>query len=163
MKWRTLYPPSPSKVAGGGSLDVSPHWRLLSWSWLHGCIAVQSPETDEAFLCISKCLHLRCAWRWFCTETKDILGYLHHLILELGWELITKFDITSGFSQTDQRKALKAHVNNNMHTCIYRTYENKYQEFVQSAEAFRSSLYTPPRKVGTTANEVRYEVNNLMY
>ena len=129
----------------------------------HGCIAVQSPDTDEALLCISKCLHLRCAWRWFCTETKDILGYLHHLILELGWELITKFDITSGFSQTDQRKALKAHVNNNMHTCIYRTYENKYQEFVQSAEAFRSSLYTPPRKVGTTANEVRYEVNNLMY
>ena len=50
----------------------------------HGCIAVQSPETDEALLCISKCLHLRCDWLWFPTETKDILCFLHHLIQELG-------------------------------------------------------------------------------
>ena len=50
----------------------------------HGCIAVQSPDTYEALLCISKCLHLRCDWLWFHTETKDILCYLRHLIQELG-------------------------------------------------------------------------------
>ena len=50
----------------------------------HGCIAVQSPDTYEALLCISKCLHLRRDWRWFCSETKDVLCYLHHRIQELG-------------------------------------------------------------------------------
>ena len=28
----------------------------------HGCIAVQSTDTYEALLCISKCLHLGCDW-----------------------------------------------------------------------------------------------------
>ena len=137
----------------------------------HPRIVIQSPDTDVAVLCVYFYNQINSQQLWFRTGVKDKLRFLpiHRLTDKLGEDLcnlllvlhaLTGCDTTSGLHTIGKRKPWKALVKNKKaYGELTGLGENvpPLPAAAESAEAFISSLYAPPLRAGTTADDVRYD------